>query len=464
MCCCHGWITPLGELIATLSKIPGGEALETYAGDLVAQLQADPTTREGLAQLGIEPEGAAAAWFSADLQEGSPVIALPAMDEGVLVQRLAALAQRAGAVGTPQQTSDGCREFRTASGDVVLATAVRDGFVLLARNVGQLRSTPASSSPVNWSELRALQKDLGDEQDLLVFAQPSMVSGIALPSPLLLGARLGAHGLHVRAVLQASPALAAVVSELGTKATFEALPDSAVITLQLAGPPAALGRILADRLPREIVGTLSAAGIDLQKDVLENLRSGISIALSLARAPDFSRATSIDPRVANPFREVRLVALARVVDLEKAKMTLRQLATLGKQWGTTYSQREMGGRVVLVASYALGETVSLALVDKTLVVTGGEGEMAAAFDRLRSDPLATEADGPLIRLRFRPAMLVAQVRAIPEMSFGGLAGLTLRSLLSRVLDPLTHFGDLVLELSADQNAGVLLGDFDLPVR
>jgi hypothetical protein len=202
------------------------------------------------------------------------------------------------------------------------------------------------------------------------------------------------------------------------------------------------------------------AGLSLQQDLFDNLMPGVALAVSVASPPDFSQLLSLDPRVANPFHLLRLRAVAQVRDPVRARSALEKLPRTSAASGVTYSWWEVRGQRVLTASYALGETVSVALVDHTVVVTGGEGEMERALAGLK--PFPPETEGSLVTVHLEPQKVAAEVDQIPMTAYGGLAGLTVRSLVARLAEPLTHFGVLRLELSSD--ATVATAEVECPLK
>src|ERR1700678_875958 len=69
-----------GDLASAVAKIPGGQILQEALMDFIVQLRADPRTPVGLADLGLDPDGSAAAWLPAGAPAENAVLALPARD------------------------------------------------------------------------------------------------------------------------------------------------------------------------------------------------------------------------------------------------------------------------------------------------------------------------------------------------------------------------------------------------
>ena len=149
--------------------------------------------------------------------------------------------------------------------------------------------------------------------------------------------------------------------------------------------------------------------------------------------------------------------------MARAQATLQKIEAAGPRYGVSYRASVVGGTSVQTASYSQGESVSLALVDHTLLVTGGEGEMARALAALAA-PVPGSALFPKATVAWQLdlPMLLGEVDAIPASAFGGFAGLTVRSLIARLTAPLGHFGKLQAALFLEGDAAIT--ELVIPLR
>lgn len=447
----------LGGLLEALQRIPGGEILAQQAADVVRQLGADPRTPAGLRQLGLDADGAAAAWRS----KGSPlsdwVVALPTREPEIALKRLAELGGQAGV--RRAATAGGQLELRAADGTPALAAAVSGQFVLFGRGplatLLQKGPQPLSAS-VPFRRLRGRLASVDGFAWLSAEASPAT----AVLGDSLVGWHWSAQGLRLLGL--AAPSWVSLVGRTPANIGWPGLPLDAPLVLRVAGDLSSAGPPWRQRWPAEWQAVFDSAGIDADRELFGNLMPGLEGALSLAEAPDLSQAPSLDPREANPFRWVRLRAFGAVRDPVLAAATLEKLSSHRSAGGLTYARQAIGGVPVVTARYALGESLSFALVGRTVVVTGGAGEMARALAEPHEN-VAAVGRVALASASVDFAKLAAQVEGVPASAFGGLTGLTLRSMLERLIEPLGHFGPATLELALEEG-DLLRAELAVPLR
>ena len=491
-------------LSATLATLPEGEIVAEGLRQLSAGLGFDPLIPQGLASVGLDPaRGAALA------QEGGVgFVALPVADPTLVVARVARMAaERLGATQRERQAS-GVLTFSPPASAVAAALGFRDGYALLAqgpagaqligRLLAQAKAAPSEGSSPSASARRSaeppssgaptLEGDptfvaasgrLGPGFDLVLYLPaassllprpPHALPGRAFISGLAFSkARLTARVLALLSVPEGA-ALSALSLPAG-QGLVALLAPAAPILARLGGEPAAMAQAWRGLLPRELQRRLDGAGIDFGRDVLQNLKPGIALSLGLAPGIDLSAPPTLDPRRENPFRYVALTAVAQARDPVRAQVTLAKLLTLAPILDATVVRRSVGSQPIDTFHYARGEGVSVALAGDTVLVTGGEGAMEAALGRVTGKG-ARFAPSPALAhalvghvsdgLALDTDALLAAVERIPPSAYGGLTGLTLRSLVDRLSEPLRHLGPLVATVNFEADAAI--ADATIPFR
>ena len=444
----------LGSLWTALADIPGAEALTAILGDVQAQLGADPRSVAGLESLGLNPRGAAALFQWPG--DGALVVLLPVRDEGTLTRKLHELGARLG--GSERRQPDGSFAWVAPDGHRLAGAALRHGVLWLSSSPDA--AAAAGATLAGSADYRELRRRAGDADGFAFLAGDGANVG-----HVGCAWRWSERGLHLRAVTSLTPALAVLTGALRVPSGVPILrppaPDDAALVVRVGADPAAWNSLVAERLRASLAAAAGEPGLQLSFDLAGQLLPGLVLAVSLSPAPDFSQAPNLDPRLSNPFHWVTLRALGQVRDGPTAEKMLDRLSLLGRPGELSFAWRIVAGHRVLTSRYGLGESVSVALLDRTVVVTGGEGELERALqDARRSDP--APADAPLVSIRLDPQRLSRQVERLPAAAYGGLTGLTLRSIANRLLVPLAHVGLISLDVSSASDALAL--DADLPLR
>jgi hypothetical protein len=385
---------------------------------------------------------------------------------------------------------------REEGGPPELSVALLRGLALVcagpkceaAYRVAEQRSAAASlGSSARWKSAREQlgARDLylmtvRDETD--VQPRDTMISGVP---EVALGLTLGVpeSSLRVFAALPPEDAtrLAAALPGGGAALLGRLKPGGPLyLRLGVDGRAAAawleaspLGSMIA-RLREE----MKAAGGDLDRDLLSNLRPGVVLSVDLAPNVDLSRAMVFDPRQVNPFQHFTLEAAARVVDPARMRAALKTAAALAPRFGATVEARKPQWKVagapgalkardimIYQARYALGEGLAWALDGDTLVAGAGRegviedllsrGDAAAdpqAFPPLLRAALLAEP-GSALALDLEP--LTEEIRALPPEAFGtGPTAFSARAMAQNLLDPLSRLRAAVQVRPAEGGAQI----------
>jgi hypothetical protein len=471
----------LGQLAQSLSQIPEGELLGQALDELARQLSGGGKPEALPEALGLDRARAmAVVMVKADAVAPQLWLALPVKDRAVFESRLAKLtASRFGA--HDESDGQGGRHYVGADGSVVAAFRFDDrvgGTALvsvgprataLVNSAADLKREASLAGSPDYQAARSRWSDMdlwvfvpeGADLRLGSFAfKPSRGSGV--------GMTFGKEGVRARGVALLTIAQTTAAGSLAVPGDTEALAGllstEAPLTLKLGIDPSALAGspALAQVLPEGLSEAIQAAGLKLD-DLMRSVGPGLVLSLALSDAPSFRVMPSLDPREANPFGFVTLRAACRVRNVDNMRAALAKIEAAGPSYGVAYRPSSLSGVAVQTASYSQGESVSLALADHTLLVTGGAGEMAKALAAVAApaQPPASRSKA-VASLRLDVPRLLTQIDAVPAAAFGGFAGLTVRSLVSRLASPMAHFGPVEASLNLEGDAAI--ADLRVPLR
>lgn len=452
----------VGSVYRTVVSVPAAAALAEAYGSLKAQLGFDPLEPRGLEEAGLDPAGGAAVSWS---RGRPPVAVLPVADldrfDGT-ARRLArdrmGAAQRVATVGGGHAVVVFRRE---AAGPAALAYArvgrqalvatgpEAPGAVAAAASLEEARSLWRSAA---WAEALSA---LGPGHPALAWAparSPALAGFPAARDGAALGVQASSGSLSVRVWLPLAPdrasgwaALAGAGPEAARAAGIEearlVAPDAA-LAVRWGGDLSALWRRAHPFLPSRLAGALASARLDLGRELLPALGPGAALSLSIA--PTFTLAEfsspSADLRRADPFRLVKLEAVARVRDPTRVRAFSARVAQVAPRYGARVAAR--GGAWTL--SYGRGQ-LGWSLQDGRLLVAGGPGRLEALERRVADGSGGYQAPSAAARAALAGGVggavldvehLVASVEALPDEAYGtGPNAFVMRSLADRLLEP-----------------------------
>ncbi len=472
-----GFMGAASGLASAVARFPEGETAGGMLEALGTQLGFDPRDPKALAKSGIDGSRPAAAVF----EGAEPWAVVPVSDRARFRETAARLA--ASRLGADVVARQGETTVFSSKAGPAAALAFANGYGLvaagpsaaeeLARALGRAKGQRLSDEPLFTHAIQKLE--LGWNVAWYVPGGSPALPRQPPPGQAFAGSfsyrdgRLAARLVSMLSVAEGT-ALSGFAKPAGQK-LIGLLPPGDPLVARAGGDPASLGFAWQALVPEPIRTAIAEAKIDVEREVLGNLAPGVALAVGLAPHLDLSSAPSLDPRRQNPFRYLTLDAFAKVRDREKALATLGKLRGLPSGLGVTTRRQRLSGAEVTTFQYALGDGPSVALVGDTLAVTGGEGEMESALARLSgkangySPPpwmrpmlLGQISDGAVVD----PAALRQSIEAIPPSAYGGLTGLTVRSLVRRFASPLIWLGPLTAMV--DVKADAVIADASLIFR
>ncbi len=473
-----------GALYRTVAQAPPAAQLgEAYAA-VKGQLGFDPLDPRGLEQAGIDPNGSAGAVLGAGR---SPLIVVPILDLGRFDSTAARLARdRMGASQRVAVTARGLEVVvfrRDAGAEAALAYAAVGPHAILssgpqapdavaaAAALAEDRSLAASPA---FSAARAAVGDGYLATALAAAGSPSL-SGIGLlRDGAALGVRASATTLGLRIAVLLPPGREEYWKALGAlpggPAPHEAdrlAPDAALLA-RWAGDPSACWRRASPLLPPDIVRSLAAAHLDLERELLSAIGPGAAVSLSLA--PTFSVAEFSSPRFdmrrTDPFRLFRLEGALPLRDPAAARAFLGRLEKAGPRLGVRVTPKGSSAFTVAWGKARLG----VGLEGDAVLVAGPADGLEALSARAASQGYRppSEAAGAALATGLGGAVLDVEhlaraIEALPEEAYGtGPNAMVMRSLVSRYLEPASAIASVSLRL--DLAPGAALVDLEVVGR
>lgn len=498
------------EQLAALARAargyPAAGSLMETADALPAQLGFDPLDRAGLTAAGFDPSRGAALAAS----PGQPlVLVMPVADERRFEETLTRLTRdrtgaaqrgrsRAGGVGVETLRRDArtppALSFAYAGGYALLATG--PGSEEAVRSAASVAAPQSLASSIPFAEARAAA---GKGQAALLWAPAGSAAtrGAALVRDgVLVSARASDRLLALRAVLPLSPDRAAVWREVsggdplaGAK-ELALLPPDAFLAARFGGDPSALGRRIGYLLSPAVRERLARAGLDLQRDLWDQLAPGAALSLSLAPSFDVAHvsARGWEYVLSDPFRLLHLSFAVRVKDPARLRPLLARLPEVARALGVDGAAppappRSRGkGRPPRPAVAARapapapadpdrarlpwgGDALTVALRGEVLAGAGGPGRFEGLEARLAGQGKGYQAPTSASRellgkgpaaLVLDPGNLVAGARALPPGAYGtGPDGFVMRSLADRFVEPASHLQAVSVRLQVLEKAAVL---------
>ncbi|MBS2029836.1 MAG: hypothetical protein JST54_18185 [Deltaproteobacteria bacterium] len=444
-------------LLASLAGL--GNDGSAFLGDLKQQLGFDFTTADGLASVGLDPNGEL---LSAHLPSGAQlaVVAIAKPDTfAAAMEKLAKERLRA-----PSRTeADGVIAYAPMHGVPVLAWGRAGKYAVLGTGpqchvaVGAALKQLPTAALSSRADFTAYQT-ANAHADLLVWAPPG--------SPLQ---QFGIAGLQLAATLEDHRAVASIDLPLTTEQAtalgsmqgpagselVTRLDPEAFFVARTAMDPATLWPLALAAMPPQLGRQLVAAGVK-PAEVLQNFKPGAAMSLALPQSLDLARMPSFDPRDTNPFRYVYLAGLGHVKDPAAVSATMASMQKFQTQLGLQLSQ-PAADKPLWTFSYALGEGASVAVDGDLVALSGGEKRMAPLLARQAGqgwkvpDALAPRFNQAGLAVWLDMPRFVAALRSQPDSAFG-LGGFAIKAALLRWLDALDEIRGALLLADAKPDA------------
>ncbi len=373
----------LGEKLARFQNLKAASfaaqlqnfsSAEKYVSAVMRQVGVDLRSRQSLEEAGIAPEKGAGAAF---LGGSRAVSVVGVKDAGRLEATFAKFsASRLGATEKRTESVSGGNLLtftRPGATEPALGILFLDGPKLALLGAGAsvatlntLATQPEEKSLVSSPVLAASLKRLPSERDFHVFLPGG--AGL-LPQGTVEGVTLTGR-IEERAVTlhadapwpDTQAALAALDAVKDGDALVNALPADSFLVARFRGDPSHLDGAWPYLLGGYITRAVQKSGIDMKAEVLDNLKPGLVMGMSLSPTVNLgSGMPALDLRRTNPFRFVHLVALADTEDATKTQATLEKLPAIAGDFGAKVEASDLKGQKVYLTSYRAGEGAHFAL-------------------------------------------------------------------------------------------------------
>lgn len=391
------------------AQLQNFSSAEGYVNAVMRQVGVDLRSRQALEAAGIAPARGAGAAF---LGENRAISILGVKDADTFQETFAKFARtRLGATETQKASVDGGNLVtfsRPGSTEPALGLLFLKGadYALLGAgpSVATLRTLatlPAerslSSEPVLAASLQRLPK----ERDFHVWLPGG--SGLLVPAGTVQGITLTGR-IEERAVTLYADApwpdtqdsLAALDALKDAADLTGALPADSFLVARFRGDPSHLDGAWPYLVGGYITRAVQKSGLDMKAEVLDNLKPGMVLGLSLSPTVNLGMGMpALDLRRTNPFRFVHLVALAETEDAAKTQATLEKLPAMAEDFGAKVEASDLGGQRVYLTSYRAGEGAHFALGPKGRLVVAApkarlESTLASLAKPASESPVAAD--------------------------------------------------------------------------
>ncbi len=446
-----GRITRL-QLAGMAAGMGGVGTPEAFLDGVAKEAGFDLRSPESLKASGIAPDRPVAV----AMLHNQPALLAFQIADGAKVEALLAnhAKKRLGAEARGETKSGAHTVITWSSGKPntpTLSYGVREGHALVAAGTGSeaivtaALARPRTESLAAEPRYEAVAKKLDGSLAFAFLPQGSPLARASALLPYGLGAGLQVTPQALRLRLEVPLTEDQLVSfgslaKADGKELLGALDPDAFFAARVGGEPEKIGPLLKTLTPQFLLNTLKRGNLDLDSEILANLKPGMAVSMRLAPTAELSSVPELDPRRTNPFKYLHLSALAQPKDAAKARETLGKVAAIAPRFGSKISEREVEGTKVYVATYHLGEGASFAGTDSHVLISGGEGRMEALFDRLKTGKglelgdaaakQAFETEGFVFFLDL--TRLVASVNSLPDSAYG-VGGFAIKAAISRWL-------------------------------
>jgi hypothetical protein len=214
-------------------------------------------------------------------------------------------------------------------------------------------------------------------------------------------------------------------------------------------------------IAKELLGpflarAFDAGGFDVKTEVLEHIKPGVMVSLSLAdRPPMGSGVPRFDVRTTNPFTYAHVSGVALVNSGDQIVPTLEKIAVVAPKFGAHMAKVDRNGTPLFFTTYAAGEGVHVAPRGDLVFF----GSPVQRIDQLEAvDPkvaqgaqmpstLANEAFAAAIDLN----RLATSVRELPSSAWG-IGGFAMKATTLRWLDATDDLRAVTASASVQENA------------
>lgn len=447
---------------------------EGYVSAVMRQVGVDLRSRQALKAAGIAPERGAGAAFLGGTRAVSIV---GTKDADKLKETFGNFARsRLGASEQQEASVDGGKLVtfaRPGSTEPALGILFLKGtdYALLGAgaSVATLRTLatlPQEQSLAGEPVLAASLQRLPKERDFHVWLPGG--TGLLVPPGTVQGLTFtgrieeGAVTVHADAPWPDTQASLAALDPMKEGADLTgALPADSFLVARFRGDPSHLEGAWPYLLGGYITRAVQKSGLDMRGAVLDNLKPGIVLGMSLSPTVNLGAGMpALDLRRTNPFRFVHLVAMADTEDAAKTQATLEKLPAMAEDFGAKVEPADLKGQRVYLTSYRAGEGAHFALAPNgRLVVAAPRARLEATLASLAQPA----GEGPVaedLRDAGRDAAFVAvldlkrlseAVKNLPSEAWG-IGGFAIKATTVRWLEATDDLRAVTLAVSRKDKA------------
>lgn len=459
------------DLAGFLAQLQGAGSAEQLVSSVMNQIGIDLRSRESMEKAGLAPERGLGIVARED---GSFYSVVAIKDADAFTKTVANLAKTRLGAGITRKEGEATLFARAEKGPPVLAMLVHEGFAWVSQgpDVKRLQVAAALPEAESLAQSKALEAGLGrlpKERDLyaLVRAKDTAGSGRgpkkeAPVIPVTLTASLTEKGLFIRSdsPMKHRPELLAALAANDKVTLLGYVPADAFLVARFGGDPSALESVWPMLAGSNVARAVKKSGFDVKAQVLDNLKPGIVLGVSLApTVPISAGLPRLDVRRTNPFRYLHLAAIAETADAEKAKTTFDALPAVAEGFGAKMTPETRAGSPVLLTTWAQGEGAHLGLVKDRYVMAAPESRLVELIERSKGagakTPVAPHLAGAFEQNAFALVLdlgkLAQAIRNLPTAAWG-LGGFVIRDTALRWLDAISDLQGIVVAARAKDEA------------
>ena len=447
------------KLAGFVAQLQGFSTGEEAVNALVANAGVDFRSSESMKEAGLAPErGLGVARFA----DGSGYAVVGVSSEEKLLKLLQNLARtRLGATQKSTHAENGLTVVTFARpGEAVgeIAAVVVGKYGLLATKVSaaalrRYATLTLPESVAGSGVLSSALKRLPPNPDVYVQQPQGGPLGADL-KPLTVAVQLTREGLVVTADLPgATGAGMDVLKPEPGPQLLPLLPGDAVLLARSGSDLRRLAPYWRSMMRPSVTAMFERAGLDVEQDLLGNLKPGAVMGVSLAPTVSLASGvpTSLDMRRTNPLGWIHLVGIGEVRDASRLKPLLGKLEAAGPKLGMTLTPSERKGHDVLLSTYSQGEGASFAAVKDRVVIAAPVRRLEDALERLDGKGTASTLEPALkealtangVAVVVDLVKLSTAVRKLPSEAWG-VGGFAMKATATRWLEATDDLKALVV--------------------
>lgn len=457
----------LANFVAQLQNAQSAEAL---VSGIMRQVGVDLRSRQAMEAAGLDPSRGVGV---ALLSDGQGFSVVGVKDEKALTETFGKLArERLGASERAESKVPGgslVTFTRTGAPQPALGLLFTGGYVLVGSGatVAQLSGyavLPEEQALSHDELLAAALKRLPAERDFYVFLPGG--TGQLVPAgttqAITVSGSLGERAVSLRADIPwpgMQSSLAALTPQSGPD-LLGYLPEDSFLVVRYQGDPSKLEAVWPYLAGTTVTRAVQESGFDLKGELLDRLKPGLVAGVALAPTAQMGAGLpSLDPRRANPFRFVHLVALAEGKDAPGLASLLEKIPPVAHRFGAEVKPEDLNGQRVYLTSYAQGEGAHFAAVGDKVVLAAPRSRLEAMLPKLSGaagkSPLAEDLSGslkgPVLGAVLDLRRLAEAVKALPAEAWG-IGGFAIKATTVRWLDATDDLRAVTLGLSEKDKA------------